>query len=386
LKLKMPALTINLKRQSNEPWGFNLSGGKDQGSPITISEIKTGSPAEKQGLKVRDTVVKINQDKAGSELTAADAEAIVKRSENLVLLIERMEAVVEDPRYEGLDEIDRAKVGNNDVSKPTLRRDWNCPWVKRDGKGLKKVVRNINGTEPAPAPVKTSQHHFYSEPQSILAPEGPPIDVEELERAIAEKMLQEEMARNPEAAVARQQQVQIPRESAPDNCDPEAVGPALSPPLQNGLEDEEDLSCPPDLEEVSQKCDVPDLEETCERGEEEEAAIRAGVEAVPSAASFSDNVVQALTQAIKESMQNYQDMGDNYEPSADELIDVLKNLENLAAVNPALYRAIVDQIKAQTPSHTPLPDGLIVGVEVGLKFGKKQQQGNQKTVSFVKGK
>ena len=44
-------------------------------------------------------------------------------------------------------------------------------------------------------------------------------------------------------------------------------------------------------------------------------------------------------------MQNYQDMGDNYEPSADELIDVLKNLENLAAVNPALYRAIVDQIK-----------------------------------------
>jgi len=30
--------------------------------------------------------------------------------------------------------------------------------------------------------------------------------------------------------------------------------------------------------------------------------------------------------------------------------------------------------------------GLIVGVEVGLKFGKKQQQGNQKTVSFVKGK
>merc|ERR1719228_3146690 len=115
-------------------------------------------------------------------------------------------------------------------------------------------------------------------------------------------MLQEEMARNPEAAVARQQHVQIPTESAPDNCDPE--GPALSPQLQNGLEDEEDLSCPPDLEEVSQKCDVPDLEETCERGEEEEAAIRAGVEAVPSAASFSDNVVQALTQAIKESMQN----------------------------------------------------------------------------------
>ena len=27
----------------------------------------------------------------------------------------------------------------------------------------------------------------------------------------------------------------------------------------SGLEDEEDLSCPPDLEEVSQKCDVPGM-------------------------------------------------------------------------------------------------------------------------------
>jgi hypothetical protein len=43
-------------------------------------------------------------------------------------------------------------------------------------------------------------------------------------------------------------------------------------------------------------------------------------------------------------MENYQEAG-SYEPSADELIDVLKNLENLAAFNPALYRAIVDQIK-----------------------------------------
>merc|ERR1719309_191815 len=39
---------------------------------------------------------------------------------------------------------------------------------------------------------------------------------------------------------------------------------------------------------------------------------------------------------------------EGYEPSADELIDVLKNLENLAAGNPALYRSIVDQIKGST--------------------------------------
>ena len=45
-------------------------------------------------------------------------------------------------------------------------------------------------------------------------------------------------------------------------------------------------------------------------------------------------------------MDNYQGM-ESYEPSADELINVLKNLENLAAASPALYRAIVDQINGK---------------------------------------
>ncbi len=36
-----------------------------------------------------------------------------------------------------------------------------------------------------------------------------------------------------------------------------------------------------------------------------------------------------------------------HEPSADELIEVLKDLENLAASNPQLYRAIVDQIRSE---------------------------------------
>ena len=48
---------------------------------------------------------------------------------------------------------------------------------------------------------------------------------------------------------------------------------------------------------------------------------------------------------------NFEDMGPmggaGYEPSADELIDVLKNLENLAAVNPGLYRTIVEQIQGK---------------------------------------
>merc|ERR550534_1814523 len=43
--------------------------------------------------------------------------------------------------------------------------------------------------------------------------------------------------------------------------------------------------------------------------------------------------------------------GSGYEPSADELIDVLKNLENLAALNPGLYRTIVEQIQGSSHTH-----------------------------------
>jgi len=54
-------------------------------------------------------------------------------------------------------------------------------------------------------------------------------------------------------------------------------------------------------------------------------------------------LLRNLAIAIRAGMEAYQGQG-SYEPSADELIDVLKNLENLAAANPALYKAIVDQI------------------------------------------
>ena len=45
-----------------------------------------------------------------------------------------------------------------DVGKPTLRKDWNCPWIRRDGKGIKKVLRP---EEKQKAPIKTSYNHFY---------------------------------------------------------------------------------------------------------------------------------------------------------------------------------------------------------------------------------
>merc|ERR1712186_252351 len=121
------------------------------------------------------------------------------------------------------------------------------------------------------------------------------------------------------------------------------------------LDDEEDFSCPPALETI-------EVQQQQQRQREEASLLNSFTHQSGEQQSFSQTVVRELALAIKESMQTYQDMGDNYEPSADELIDVLKNLENLAAINPALYRAIVDQIKVcHSNEHPELPEQNNVG-------------------------
>merc|ERR1719379_2722063 len=68
------------------------------------------------------------------------------------------------------------------LEKPHQRKDWNCPWVKKDGSGLKQAVRYV---EQPTTSAKTSHQHFYSEPRSILAPE------KELSRAELEALIRE---------------------------------------------------------------------------------------------------------------------------------------------------------------------------------------------------
>merc|ERR1712038_692387 len=60
-----------------------------------------------------------------------------------------------------------------------------------------------------------------------------------------------------------------------------------------------------------------------------------------------------------------------YEPSADELIDVLKNLENLAAANPGLYRTIVEQIKG---SSSPFYEEVSTSQQNGTSEQQYQEQ------------
>merc|ERR1712241_189294 len=82
-------------------------------------------------------------------------------------------------------------------------------------------------------------------------------------------------------------------------------------------------------------------------------------------------------------MEVYQGEG-TYEPSADELIDVLKNLENLAAANPALYRAIVDQIKV---CHTKFEDQNQKSVgnqpQHDQRYEEEQTKGHQEKESHM---
>merc|ERR1711981_1209126 len=98
-------------------------------------------------------------------------------------------------------------------------------------------------------------------------------------------------------------------------------------------------SCPPDLEAVElqqhHQQQQQQLQQQQQQQQQQQESPFLGLDP-------NSDLVRNLAIAIKTSMETYKGEG-TYEPSADELIDVLKNLENLAAINPALYRAIEDQ-------------------------------------------
>merc|ERR1719391_1519229 len=181
----------------------------------------------------------------------------------------------------------------NDVSKKAnLQKDWNCPWVSKDGSRLKQAIRYVD--EPV-AQASTSHQHYYSQPGSILAPE-PQISKEQLEALI--------------------------REHGQDSR-PESRAQQQAPSSKHVYHEEQH-------EETLRQ----EMSSQCEYDEEEDS--QAPLELEPINLGYE--------QFQQQSMGGFgQETG--YEPSADELIDVLKNLENLAAADPQLYRTIVDQIK-----------------------------------------
>merc|ERR1719495_2500665 len=250
--------------------------------------------------------------------------------------------VTTKPTYENIKPKDRGRMGFHDVTKKAnMRKDWNCPWVKKDGSGLKQAIRYV---EEPNAPARTSQHHYYSEPKSILAPD-PELTREELEAIIkehgaesrpesrlsqgsrpssraqkqqnmggmnmyqqeqTEEMMEQEMRREDHRMLVEKQKKESFSQVTQQSMDRQRVSFVADDQETYIREREEDSQAPPDLEPVE----------------------------------------------VQQGFQLGGDMGqfgnEGYEPSADELIDVLKNLENLAAGNPSLYRSIVDQIKGST--------------------------------------
>jgi len=218
------------RSSTDEPWGFRLSGGKDYGQPLTISQVATNSLAANVGLKANDFLNSI----AGQEvfnMTHDEAEkAIMSAGNRFNMVIEREHEGGRKISFEnsastfalklkstgdGIDKVEKreeAFISNIPISeetpmfvdgsvnfkkyekkaaditasktleKPHQRKDWNCPWVKKDGSGLKQAVRYVD--QPLSS-AKTSRQHFYSEPRSILAAERE-LTREELEALIAE--------------------------------------------------------------------------------------------------------------------------------------------------------------------------------------------------------
>jgi len=333
-------IDVHLNRENNsEPWGFRLSGGKDQGQPLQISQVTKDSLTQRAGLLPNDFLISV----AGSEvyeMTHDQAERSIQNAgDRFTMVVERVSESTRKISFErsatkfemrlgaGTPEVVReaeAFISNvpfteetpsmagvnfkkfektpadisashtlEDVSKKAnLQKDWNCPWVSKDGSRLKQAIRYVD--EPV-AQAATSHQHYYSSPGSILAPE-PQISKEQLEELIREHGQDS----RPESRA--QQQTSSSKHVYHEEQHEETLRQEMS--SQYCHEREEDSQAPPELE-----------------------PINLGYE-----------------QFQQQSMGGFgQESG--YEPSADELIDVLKNLENLAAADPQLYRTIVDQIK-----------------------------------------
>ncbi|MED6283907.1 hypothetical protein CHARACLAT_013822 [Characodon lateralis] len=80
---------VTMKRhKSNEGLGFSIRGGSEHGVGIYVSLVEPGSLAEKQGLRIGDQIMKVN-DKVFDKVTHAEAVKISHLSYGSLLLLQR---------------------------------------------------------------------------------------------------------------------------------------------------------------------------------------------------------------------------------------------------------------------------------------------------------
>merc|ERR1719500_1611157 len=242
----------------------------------------------------------------------AEVEELERREAPDVLL---QKTVVEDNRYDGLDKVDRGKVGLHDVSKPTNRKDWNCPWNRRDGKGNKTILRP---EEKQKAPVRTSHHHFYSAPGQLNGGNEPAMAPEELERMIQERMglmnKEEEAAKQlkQEQSGSKQQQQKVHEERFD----------------QNKMEVEFSRQQQQQQQHVQQQQHAQQQQHVQQQQRvQQEQHVRQQQQHVQQQVHFEDNVQNQENQQIKEPSADKiieglnQENQQSSEPSADEIIE-----------------------------------------------------------------
>ncbi|XP_057216946.1 whirlin isoform X2 [Triplophysa rosa] len=78
---------VILKRhKSNEGLGFSIRGGSEHGVGIYVSLVEPGSLAEKEGLRIGDQIMKVN-DKVFDRVTHAEAVKVLKGSKKLCMSV-----------------------------------------------------------------------------------------------------------------------------------------------------------------------------------------------------------------------------------------------------------------------------------------------------------
>ncbi|XP_058528310.1 whirlin isoform X7 [Ochotona princeps] len=78
---------VNLRRaKAHEGLGFSIRGGSEHGVGIYVSLVEPGSLAEKEGLRVGDQILRVN-DKSLARVTHAEAVKALKGSKKLVLSV-----------------------------------------------------------------------------------------------------------------------------------------------------------------------------------------------------------------------------------------------------------------------------------------------------------
>ncbi|XP_056147028.1 whirlin [Lampris incognitus] len=78
---------VTMKRhKSNEGLGFSIRGGSEHGVGIYVSLVEPGSLAEKEGLRIGDQIMKVN-DKVFDKVTHAEAVKVLKGSKKLSLSV-----------------------------------------------------------------------------------------------------------------------------------------------------------------------------------------------------------------------------------------------------------------------------------------------------------